>query len=518
MLPTAAANTHYGAATTPRRCATKRVQSPILTKDWLLYKAATVIISPERSAAKSDLSHPFSRRLKSLTPGGTWMHPTFVISPFPSRTSSSKLDASKAPRWKDYGATTSAGVLDMVGTSFVGAYHRIAEVIRSAQRAAIEVENAPEKRKRLRTFSSQEVSSLLGVPNREVTAYLKSIEAKESAARARLALGEVIALRRAFFEKTHNLEILPWRRPTLGEDMVTVVFSNFKGGSAKTTSSVHFAQYLARAGYRVLLIDLDSQASATAQFGLDPSSEVGVENSFTGWITARDAAQVISATSICQRTYWPSIDLVPAGAVLAQAEESLARRSTNGQVESVFYFEELNSFLGGLGDTYDVAVVDTRPDVNMLMTIALHAATCLIVPTRATMTDLASTGEFFAHLATYVSDFQDAFGVGLPTRFTKIMITAYDPTDRSQEALASLIRERFGESVIPGEFLHSRIMGTAGFSKETLYEYEPSTDRAAYNRVVASANRVHQAIESYIHQVWGRGATTEHEPRAEDRA
>jgi chromosome partitioning protein len=152
------------------------------------------------------------------------------------------------------------------------------------------------------------------------------------------------------------------------------------------------------------------------------------------------------------------------------------------------------------------------------MTIALHAASCLIVPTRATMTDLASTGEFFAHLASYVGDFEEALGTGLPTRFTKIMITAYDPTDRSQEALASLIRERFGESVLPGEFLHSRIMGTAGFGKETLYEYEPSTDRAAYNRVLASANAVHQAIEVHIRQVWGRGANTEHDPAAEVRA
>jgi len=290
--------------------------------------------------------------------------------------------------------------------------------------------------------------------------------------------------------------------------MATVVFSNFKGGSAKTTSSVHFAQYLARAGYRVVLIDLDSQASATAQFGIDPSSEVGVENSFAGWTAARDEGRLVLATSICQRTYWSSIDLVPAGAVLAQAEESLARRASSGEVESVLYFDELNSFLEGLGDSYDVAVIDTRPDVNMLMTIALHAATCLIVPTRATMTDLVSTGEFFAHLASYVGDVEETLGICLPTQCANIMIAAYDPTDRSQEALASLIRERFGASVLPGEFLHSRIIGTAGFGKETLYEYEPSTDRAAYNRVLASANAVYQAIEGQIWQSWGRGANT----------
>jgi chromosome partitioning protein len=153
---------------------------------------------------------------------------------------------------------------------------------------------------------------------------------------------------------------------------------------------------------------------------------------------------------------------------------------------------------------YDIAVIDTRPDVNMLMTVALHAATGLVVPARMTMTDLASTGEFFAHLASYVSDFREAFSTDLATKFTRLMVTAFDPTDRSQEALVGLIRERFGDVVLPGEFLHSRIMGTAGFGKETLYEYEPSTDRAAYNRVVTSANVVNQAIEREIHREWGR--------------
>jgi cellulose biosynthesis protein BcsQ len=225
---------------------------------------------------------------------------------------------------------------------------------------------------------------------------------------------------------------LPRRRPELGEGLATVIFTNFKGGSAKTTSCVHFAQYLARAGYRVLLIDLDSQASATAQFGIDPFSEVGLGDSFAAWTNARDEGRMLAAKSICQRTYWSSIDLVPGGAVLAQAEESLSRRSANRRVE-------------------------------------------------------------------------EAFGQDLDTCFSKVMVTAYDPTDRSQEALVSLIRERFGDAVLPGEFLHSRIMGTAGFGKETLYEYEPSTDRVGYNRVLASANNVNQAIEQEVHRAWGRG-------------
>jgi chromosome partitioning protein len=387
--------------------------------------------------------------------------------------------------------------------NLVATYRRIADVLRSTQRAAIEVENAPDQRKRLRTFSAQEVAALLGVRPRDITAHTKALD-ERGGARTRLGFGDILQLRKSLYDSSGDPRFLPRRHPGRGEGLATVVFSNFKGGSAKTTSSVHFAQYLAREGYRVLLVDLDSQGSTTAQFGIDPSAEVGLDNSFTAWTAAREEGRVIEATSLCQSTYWPSIDLVPAGAVLAQAEESLSKRSSNGVVEDVLYFDELGNFLANTGDKYDVAVIDTRPDVNMLMTIALHAATGIIVPARATMTDLASTGEFFAHLASYLTEFQEAFGTTLDVNFTRVMVTAYDPTDRSQEALVSLIRERFGDAVLPGEFLHSRIMGTAGFGKETLYEYEPTTDRAAYNRVMASANAVNQAIEREILRGWDR--------------
>jgi chromosome partitioning protein len=387
----------------------------------------------------------------------------------------------------------------------LGVFRRIAEVIRSAQRAAIEVENAPEKRKRLRTFSVQEVASLLDVTIRDLNvAHARTSDGRAAALRARLTFSDLQEVRREFRSSTGLDRFLPRRRPERGEELATVVFTNFKGGSGKTTSSVHFAQYMALAGYRVLLVDLDSQGSATAQFGIDPATEVGLENSFAAWTTTRESAIRVDLATLCQPTYWPAIDLVPAGAVLAQAEEALSRRAASSQSTELLYFDELARFLALVESQYDVAVVDTRPDVNMLMTTALHAATGIVVPTRATMTDLGSTGEFFAHLTSYITDFRAAFGSGLDLTFGKILVTAYDPTDRSQEALVSIIRERFGDAVLPGEFLHSRIMGTAGFGKETLYEYEPTTDRAAYNRVVNSVNSVNRAIEYEVLRFWER--------------
>ena len=68
----------------------------------------------------------------------------------------------------------------------VGTFRRIADVLRSAQRAAIEVENAPDKRKRLRTFSAQEVAGLLGVPQKALRLAATHIAAERPTALAQL--------------------------------------------------------------------------------------------------------------------------------------------------------------------------------------------------------------------------------------------------------------------------------------------------------------------------------------------
>jgi chromosome partitioning protein len=385
----------------------------------------------------------------------------------------------------------------------IAAFRNVAEVLRAAQQVAIEVENAPERRKTLRGFSAVECAALLGLSLPDFWVRARKRLAEPPPPRGRFSFTQLADLRRAGPARAPAAD-RPLRRKPAKEALATVVFTNFKGGSAKTTSSVHFAQFMALAGYRVLLLDLDSQGSATAQFGFDPAHEAGPDESFAAWTTARETGAMLDAASLCRKTYWPTLDLVPAGPSLAGAEDSLARRAAAGTFDGTLYFEEVAAFLKALLPVYDVVVIDTRPDVNMLMTAALHAATGIVVPTRATMMDLASTGEFFAHLASYIDDVTQAFGNGVDLAFARILITAFDPTDRSQEALLALARERFGRMVLARPFLHSRILGTAGLAKETLYEYEATNDRAAYQRALASVNAVNRLIERDVLAFWGR--------------
>src|SRR3546814_19053740 len=72
----------------------------------------------------------------------------------------------------------------------------------------------------------------------------------------------------------------PWRAATDTPAIISI--SNFKGGVAKTTLALHAAQHFAIRGYRVLLVDCDSQASTTMMFGYRPDVDLGEDDTLYG--------------------------------------------------------------------------------------------------------------------------------------------------------------------------------------------------------------------------------------------
>src|SRR3546814_8556513 len=72
----------------------------------------------------------------------------------------------------------------------------------------------------------------------------------------------------------------PWRAASDTPAIISI--SNFKGGVAKTTIALHAAQHFAIRGYRVLLIDCDSQASTTMMFGYRPDVDLSEDDTLYG--------------------------------------------------------------------------------------------------------------------------------------------------------------------------------------------------------------------------------------------
>ena len=113
---------------------------------------------------------------------------------------------------------------------------------------------------------------------------------------------------------------LPHR--TEDENPLVLAVQNFKGGVGKSTLVCHLAQYFALKGYRVGVIDCDSQASTTSVFGLNPDVDVDEENDtlypFFRHGGPKDLSYALRAT------YWPGIALIPANLGLYDAEYELS--------------------------------------------------------------------------------------------------------------------------------------------------------------------------------------------------
>src|ERR1700722_902526 len=105
------------------------------------------------------------------------------------------------------------------------------------------------------------------------------------------------------------------RRASEREDwqMKVVSFSIFKGGTGKTTSSVNTAAALVNKGKKVLLIDLDQQASATRYLNLEPEA---FPNLYEVFMDLKPAALAIRQTKF-------GVDVLSSHPLLAAIEEAL---------------------------------------------------------------------------------------------------------------------------------------------------------------------------------------------------
>lgn len=140
--------------------------------------------------------------------------------------------------------------------------------------------------------------------------------------------------------------------------MKTIVISNRKGGSAKTTTAVNIASGLAKHG-SVLLLDFDTQGHASIGVGCEPSENLGVHSIFLG--------KTLSETFV--PTVHDNLTLSPALAFFDVYEYSDLR----GVLKSRFKRENIADF-------FDYCVIDTPPTFDGLLKNSLEVADSVVIP------------------------------------------------------------------------------------------------------------------------------------------
>ena len=151
--------------------------------------------------------------------------------------------------------------------------------------------------------------------------------------------------------------------------MRIVTFSNLKGGSAKTTSTLAVAAELARRGRSVLAVDLDPQATLTTSAGLEPGPAAASLLSGDG--SPEEARAALADAS-------GGADLADGGSLhVLPADRRLLRLERTAPVQ---LSRRLLAFLDLVEGDYDVAVVDTPPQASALVTAALASTDLVLVP------------------------------------------------------------------------------------------------------------------------------------------
>lgn len=365
----------------------------------------------------------------------------------------------------------------------------------------------PEAMKSLRTFTSRDVSALLGIA--ESTLRQMSLDG-EGAMPERLdngrrsyTLPQINELRQhlAIKRPSEALNFSPRRQP--GDKLQILAVANFKGGSAKTTTTVHLAHYLALEGLRVLAIDLDPQASLSAMFGYQPEFDVQDNETIYAAIRYDDARRPIQ--DVIRKTYFDGIDLIPGNLELMEYEHETPQAIASGRGRgSEMFFRRLGTVIAQVEGDYDVVVIDAPPQLGYLTLGALYAATSLLITVHPAMIDVASMNQFLAMMSDLMGVLEEKGG-RLEHDFIRYVLTRHNPNDAPQVNVVALLRSLFGEDVLAPVVVDTTAIANAGLEKKSLYEMpKGSINRDTHIRALESLDSVNAEILRQIKTVWGR--------------
>lgn len=143
-----------------------------------------------------------------------------------------------------------------------------------------------------------------------------------------------------------------------------IAFANQKGGVAKTTSTHNIGVALAQKGKRVLLLDLDSQASLTISTGIEPLDvEQNIINVLDkGKCDIRDCIQKIN----------DNLHIITSTIDLASLEMEMLSRASREKI--------LDRALEPIKGEYDFILIDCPPQLSILTINALSCADGVIIP------------------------------------------------------------------------------------------------------------------------------------------
>ena len=230
--------------------------------------------------------------------------------------------------------------------------------------------------------------------------------------------------------------------------MKVVSFSIFKGGTGKTTTSVNTAAALVKRGKKVLLVDLDQQASATRYLDLDPEASPNLYDVF----------METKPTQLAIRQTRFGIDVLSSHVLLTAIEEALEPGDEL----------KLTGYINPLRASYDFILIDTPPGKAMLAFNGLAAADLIVIPASAERMAVDGVADLITHVQRIMWN-----KFALTHQELRILFTMYRATTSHSPAIVANARKIWRENILNVKIPHSTVFSRSYDQKTPLATLDP---------------------------------------------
>ena len=246
-----------------------------------------------------------------------------------------------------------------------------------------------------------------------------------------------------------------------------IACANQKGGVGKTTTVVNLASYLALAGDRVLVIDLDPQGNATSGLGLDRGALDG--SIYDAVIDDVNLRELFVAGPI------DGLTVIPSSIALAGAEIELAPVEQRER--------RLARLIRAVGDDFDYILIDSPPSLGLLTVNALTAADAVLIPIQCEYYALEGLTQLIAtvHLV------RDHLNPSLELK--GVVLTMYDARTNLSADVANEVRRHLGDTVYDTVIPRSVRLSEAPSHGLPIPMYRPDSRGAEAYRALADEIR-----------------------------
>ncbi len=230
-----------------------------------------------------------------------------------------------------------------------------------------------------------------------------------------------------------------------------IAVSSFKGGTAKTSTSLHLGAALAKFNKKkVLLIDFDAQANLTTGLGFDPDQNDSMVPVLQG---SKPLEEVVLKTGL------PGLDLVPADTWLERVEV------TGALAADRYSHERLRHIVSKA--PYDIVIIDTPPSLCWLTESALIASKHALI---------CATPEFYSIKGLErLSQFLGGLSQRHPLEVLGVLLSFWNPRGKNNNAFLEVIESTFPQKLLKTKIRKDVCISEASIHGKPVFELSPSS-------------------------------------------